>query len=114
MTAAGGAWSVVGGGVCCWGALSVHCCQITRKKTYSMESQLTQMLKYLNKSLTLSCMNYDNHSQDFFLYLFLLLLGHEKQDLNFVLHIFYKEIFRCPHQWFCFLAQNNITTLYSW
>lgn len=85
MTAAGGAWSVAGGGVCCWGALSVHCCQITHKK--HMESQVTPILKYLNKS----CMNYDNHIQDFFPYVFLLLLGHEKQDLNTFFYTYFTK-----------------------
>ena len=43
-------------------------------------------------------MNYDNLSQD---HMFLLLLGHEKQDfiLLFIFYKFVKEIFRCPLEW---------------
>jgi len=42
-------------------------------------------------------MNYDKLSQVFFPYVFLLVLGHEKQELKCIaLHIlFYTEIFRC-------------------
>jgi len=36
---------------------------------------------YIQTALTLSCMNYDILTQDFFSFVFLLLLGHEKQDL---------------------------------